>query len=259
MYRPWLLSHLLAVLVFSTSAQATDLSKIERTIKKEPTYSNKPSYCLLVFGPEAKTRVWVVLDGDVVYVDRNGNGDLTEEGERISATKARKIETPGVAFAQTRYFEVGDVDIGGRKATIRLHQFVPKKDLSSVSKENEGIRKDIMADPDLPWISVRVLINGKIRQNALLGYANRPQDAPIIHFDGPLTFGLRAQKQLVRGKNPPDFYVMLGTPGLGKDIFAEMTYSDVPENLHPSMVIEFPSKEKNGRAIQMTIALSQRC
>ena len=29
--------------------------------------------------------MWLVQDGDVLYVDRNGNGDLTEPDERIAA------------------------------------------------------------------------------------------------------------------------------------------------------------------------------
>src|SRR5437867_2527641 len=60
-----------------------DLAKINRTIAREPAYRNRPKYCLLVFGNEAKFRVWLVLDGDVLYVDRNGNGDLTERDERV--------------------------------------------------------------------------------------------------------------------------------------------------------------------------------
>src|SRR5439155_5114001 len=64
---------------------AADLSQVDRNLQKEPAYRTKPKYCLLVFGPEAKTRVWLVLDGDVLYIDRNGNGDLTEAGERARA------------------------------------------------------------------------------------------------------------------------------------------------------------------------------
>jgi hypothetical protein len=49
-------------------AHAPDLSRIDCTIKKEPAYQGKPKYCLLVLGPEARARVWLVLD-DVLYVD----------------------------------------------------------------------------------------------------------------------------------------------------------------------------------------------
>jgi hypothetical protein len=49
--------------VFSGIAVAEDLDKIDRTIRKQPIYASKdPKYCLLVFGPKADTRVWLVLD-----------------------------------------------------------------------------------------------------------------------------------------------------------------------------------------------------
>ena len=54
---------------------------------KEPKYvAASQEYCLLAFGPKAETRVWLVRDGDVLYVDRNGNRDLTEPGEAVRKT-----------------------------------------------------------------------------------------------------------------------------------------------------------------------------
>src|SRR5712671_6360086 len=82
---------------------ASNLSKIDRTIAKEPKYTGKPKYCLLVFGAQAKHRVWIVQDGDTLYVDRNGNGDLTEAGEKVSAKKDERT-------ADGEYtFKAGDV------------------------------------------------------------------------------------------------------------------------------------------------------
>jgi hypothetical protein len=87
---------------------ATDLNKIDRSIRKEPAYQTKTQhYCLLVFGPEAKTRVWLVLDGDVLYVDRNGNSDLTEEGERIRVSETT-AEKQGPIAVRHR-FEAGSI------------------------------------------------------------------------------------------------------------------------------------------------------
>src|SRR5262245_12490307 len=74
------------------SAEGPDLSRIGRRIAREPKYTTKrPLYGLYVFGPRAETRVWAVLDQsddskadyDVLYFDRNANGDLTEPGERL--------------------------------------------------------------------------------------------------------------------------------------------------------------------------------
>ncbi|MCI0642813.1 MAG: hypothetical protein L0Y72_17845 [Gemmataceae bacterium] len=55
------------------NASAGDLSKIERTIGKEPAYQSKPKYCLVVFGPEAKSRVWLVLDGETLFAGDGGD------------------------------------------------------------------------------------------------------------------------------------------------------------------------------------------
>ncbi len=50
---------------------------------KEPQYQNEPRYALFVFGAKRQPRIWLVLDGTTLYVDRNGNGDLTEPDERL--------------------------------------------------------------------------------------------------------------------------------------------------------------------------------
>src|SRR5262249_14968790 len=75
----------LSITCRAPSAFADDLTKVDRTIHKEPAYHAKPRYALLVLGPKAETRIWLVLDGKALYVDRNGNGDLTEEGEKVTA------------------------------------------------------------------------------------------------------------------------------------------------------------------------------
>jgi hypothetical protein len=65
-------------------SNAADLAKINRSIVKEPKYKTEPYYALVVIGPRAEKRVWLVVDGDTLYVDRNGNGDLTEANERVA-------------------------------------------------------------------------------------------------------------------------------------------------------------------------------
>ena len=55
---------------------AADLPKIDQTIRKEPSYQGSQ---ILPPGLRAGSQecVWLVVDGDVLYVDCNGNGDLT--------------------------------------------------------------------------------------------------------------------------------------------------------------------------------------
>src|SRR3989442_15978456 len=104
--RPSRLLLILAWLALSPGAFAGELSRVDRTLSREPPYRSTPRYCLLVFGAEAKTRVWLVQDGDTLYVDRNGNGDLTEAGKKV---------TPGKAASAAEgdfIFEVGEVHDG---------------------------------------------------------------------------------------------------------------------------------------------------
>ena len=74
---------LAGLLCVSAPPTLPDLSKVDRTIAKEPTYRTTPRHCLLVLGPKADSRVWLVRDGEKLYVDRNANGDLTEPGESL--------------------------------------------------------------------------------------------------------------------------------------------------------------------------------
>src|SRR6266404_853787 len=95
----------------SATSTAVDVAKIDRTIKKEPTYGSQPYYVLLVFGPEAAKRVWLVLDGEVLYVDRNGNGDLTEAGKRVplDVEASKQIHVAPGAYKATHVFPIGEL------------------------------------------------------------------------------------------------------------------------------------------------------
>src|SRR5262249_40448562 len=103
----------LAICISSTAfAWAGDEVKIERSIRMEPVdQAREPRYCLLMLGREAKTRIWLVFDSvpdplrpgndkNYLYVDRNGNGDLTEPGKQVEAVihKQQILVTFGKGF-----------------------------------------------------------------------------------------------------------------------------------------------------------------
>ena len=84
------LNTLLALSFCAVPARGVDLNKIERTLTKEPVYKN----CLLVFGLEAKARAWLVIDGNMLYLDRNCDG---RSGPAISSSvssRSRSRRTP---------------------------------------------------------------------------------------------------------------------------------------------------------------------
>src|SRR5262249_43756689 len=197
-------STLLAVGHTAVTTCGADMTKIDRTISKSPTHHSKyPRYGLLVFGPEAKSRDWVVLDGDVLYVDRNCNGDLTEEGERLvikNPKRNRDKKKPGTSSA---------VD-----------------SLSVVIKDRDGAKHRLT----FRLTGTGVGIDAKCHGSQYVGstyrddlvFAARPQDAPIVHLNGPLTLQLvDPPRRWLPGKTV-DLVVLFGTPGLGKGTFAYM-------------------------------------
>ncbi len=208
------------------SAKAADLTKIPRTLVREPVYQTKePRYCLLVFGPEAKTRGWLVLDGNALYVDRNGNGDLTEPGKRVTGTDL---------------YEIGDVtETDGKTKHTQL--LVKRKPMGFL---------------------VSVLLEGKHKQQAggneeILEFADRRQDAPIIHFAGPLTLRLAEEEQKwVPGKSA-NILIRIGTNGLGSGTFADYLHSNLPKDTFPVADIEFSAKNPDGKLIQAHISLNR--
>src|SRR6267142_6175544 len=103
---PALLAMLLGASLAAADDPAPDLAKIERRIGKEPVYQTKPGYLLLVFGPEAKHRVWLVRDGDTLYVDRHATGDLSQPECRVTGESDRYYE---------RLFKARDLTLGGKR------------------------------------------------------------------------------------------------------------------------------------------------
>src|SRR3954471_16811798 len=77
-------------------------------LRKQPAYAaEKPLYAVLAFGPKAEHRMWLLLDlpydtlrekpgdKDCAYLDRNGNGDLTDPGDRVPV-EVRTVREPGM-------------------------------------------------------------------------------------------------------------------------------------------------------------------
>ena len=240
---PFMLALVLAS--WAAPAQAVDLSKIDRTIAKEPAYQTKtPKYCLLVFGPEAKTRVWLVLDGKVLYVDRNGDGDLTGAGKRVeNSSKDDKY----------RYYSAGTIAAADGKTQyqdLRLYWISEEKFAMWVCADLGWKR----GGPSPKPLEIGAEPSRRPSPRSELRFADRPQDAPILHLDGPLTLELARDKQvLVRGAGPSSLEVMLGTPGLGRGAFTAFTFW--PNDAPATATIAFPNREPAGKPIIVQVPL----
>ena len=224
-YRLFLLFGLLAG--WAAHAPAADLTKIDRTIAKEPAYQGKPKYCLLVFGPEAKFRVWVVRDDNVTYVDRSGNGDLTEARNKIERTKG---------------FVVKEITDPNDRTTYKNLSIVERGSGFSVSVE--------CGDRSFQSFSLE---GGKRPQ-----FADRPADAPILAINGPLTVGVFEfyQRQDIAGYS---IYltVHIGTQGQGDGTFLSLNRKAIPAKTFPTAQIEVPDPDPTKPALVSRVILDE--
>jgi hypothetical protein len=220
-----------------TWASEVDLSAIPRTIDESPDIQHDaPGYCLLVFGERAQTRAWLVVDGQSVYIDRNANGDLTEAGERIALT-------PGFIDLG----EVQDSETGVVQAKLGLS-------IGAGAKPGSSFR-----------------LSSSLDQTAGYGvygaptFGDSPQSAPILHFNGPMTFArygpLSFLPRETDGVSYRKTYLRLraGSPGVGENSFVGYDFCALRYKCgeYPSIAAEvsFPSLDPGDMPIRLTQAL----
>jgi len=239
-----------------------DLARTDRTIRKEPAYQSKaPKYCLLTFGREGKTRVWLVFDSvpnpllpakdkDYLYVDRNGNGDLTEEGEQVQAI-VHEYQEPsflgGVPPSKGWNLEFPIGEIKDSEGTIY-------KDVKVTVQWFMGGKRPCMINASAPGRGTQ---STEIRK---LVFADRPQDAPVVPFGRPMTMrfalGMTHSLSLTEEFN---LQAEVGTSGSGQGSFVSMMNETIPKDLHPVAEIEWPHREASKPPIKMSVTLKQRC
>jgi hypothetical protein len=218
-----------ALLFLTVPARAVDLEKIDRTIAREPAYQGTPHYCLLVFGAEAKTRIWLVRDGTTLYVASNGTGDLTDKKLALR----RSPEQSG-----KRQCSIGDiVEADGLTKHTDLRVTCTDDDAEVSVTTAQGLRQV-----------------AHFHAGAYLQFADTAQDAPVVQFAGPLTMSLRGQPRLSRGETVR-LVPRIGTPGLGKGTFAMLVVDSIPlaAGRAPLAELTFPSNAGQQKAITVSV------
>lgn len=245
--------------------------KINRTIGREPAYkTGSPRYGLLVFGLDDRDRVWLVLDGDALYVDRNGNGDLTDPGEQVRADKR-----PGGDPSEDGYsFDVGALNIRGQVHQALRVWFVPLKQYAdgelgkrpevktALARDPRALAAYLGVDVQVPGIKgggVGGRVAGPNDQAGILRFADTPAEAPVIHLGGPLQVTFYDQPTLRAGREH-DLVLIVGTPGIGPGTFASIGYEGtVPENAKPVAEVTFPAARAGDPPIRARFEIKDRC
>ena len=237
----------------TTDAAATrepapiDFAKLDRTPPKLPKLNAPvPQFGMLLFGAHAEKRVWVVLDKsdataeayDVMYLDKDADGDLTEDGERIACEVAAKAATP------TRRFVLGDFTDPGTGA--------------------------VHTDASFTWTAKRFSFRMKWRgQKTTMGLYGpdsdsygqlgaTPAQAPVVvpGWDRPFEFERWYGGELTRGADT-EFKVFVGNRGSGTGLFTCVDDKFLPASEHPIATLLYETK--SGERCEVATPLLKRC
>jgi hypothetical protein len=170
----------------------------------------------VVFGPEARTRVWLVQDGETLYVDRNVNGDLTEPGQKVSAEKRDEGADEG-----TFTFKIGEIH-DGQRGHKELQLSIVKIDalaawdesarekleaeLKSIQAEKEKMAKALanskaelakaIADKSAAFVTLQTTINERLIESIeLRTEIMRLQDAQVVQKKNQVVQKKKADKR----------------------------------------------------------------
>jgi hypothetical protein len=234
---------------------------------KEPSYQKEPRYALLVFGPKREQRVWMVLDGTTLYVDRSGNGDLTQPDERLQPKDPKDVNDRLANPGRYTHFNVFEFTVragaGGTSKFrlyhwIRAENFVPKTDLD---------RKWHAKWLELRWEQTTLWrLEGQGQGQTAVLFLPKPADAQVCALDGPLTFAVKTPQYQVlqRGEAGCDVafhIVVMGRPhrGAEREFYNPLATTEVPEGAHLEVEIEYPTKTAQAPPLRRKYLLKQRC
>ena len=224
-----------------------DYSKVERTIAGEPKYVAEPRYAMILLGPLGKKRLWMALDKsspeaqryDVLYLDRDGDGHLGEEGERIVETKDKRGQLA---------FRAGRVKVYGSSIALDHVQLNVRQTKDSVSVE----------------IYFRVnnrvsMLGGFGSGGRELQFGTSPGNAPILHVDpdGPFSFLLPESVDLEIGKRN-EVAIYVGRRGSGPASFMafDERFLDLKKD---RILITLTARDRNGKEVKALTYIDDHC
>jgi hypothetical protein len=200
-------------------------------------FCSQPLYGRLVFGPEARVSVWLIVDGERTYLDRSGS-DTPRKRERVDGLSQIEIADPN---GQTRY---------RIRAANGFH-------VQRGSNREAHLEK------------VCVDIQGPIayRQRCDVPLSDDPKTVAAPHFHGPLTLMPLAgapKPVAVIGGPLLSLPVSVGTASPSGDWrvvvcgrLGHFGIPDLPRNVFPTVEIDFPAKPPVASTLKRRFMLSQ--
>jgi hypothetical protein len=214
-----------------------ELAAVRKAPAVEPKYETKPRYLLIALGEPVRRTIWCVIDGMVLYVDRDGDGRLDAGNDRFTPIVSK---LSGDHFiAETHTYKVGALPQMKDPTELELELKQWNLDYKA-NADLADVMEILRANPALRNPMVTCKRKGKPEQFAMTEFAESAATATVLHFDAPTTWGVVENIRPVRftaGKDS-DLEVSLGTPGLGAWSFV-YTRSTGRTQLRPEVDVVF--------------------
>jgi len=235
---------------FAQKARASTnaVNHFDRTIGKEPAYQSTPKYSLLTFGDGGgEVKVWMVEDGRRLFVDKNANGDLTDDGPPIEPSKYRNLDGNHYDFTGgSRWdFEYALDAITPTNGT-RHTDFILRRWNYHDKTDNYGLS---------------LSVNGKMPMYAgWFGtfWSAKPETAPVIHFGGPFTPKLLRRKEFPIGESKERLSLCFINPGSSRGADSLLSIDALPPAVVPALNIEWPTPAGHA-PLRTSHKLTERC
>lgn len=229
------------VVPFADDARAATngASRFDRTIIKEPTYQSVPKYCLITVGDSSAVKVWMVEDGKRLFVDKNANGDLTDDGPPLQPSNTRALDAKRWDF---EYLLAAITPADGSRHTnfvLRRWNYNDKEDSYGLS---------LSVDSQMPmyagWFGTF--------------WSTNRQKAPVVHFGGPFTPRLLRRKDFRIGEKGERLSLCFINPGSGPGAESRLSIEALPRLVVPELSTEWPTAG-GGAPLRTIHLLTQRC
>src|SRR5581483_6053202 len=229
-----------AILFADQAHAATNVvSHLDRAIIKEPTYQSTPKYSLITLGNSGDVKVWMVEDGRRLFVDKNANGDLTDDGPPIEPGNIRHLDANQWDF---KYKLDAITPTNGSRHT----GFVLTRWNYNDKEDSYGLL--LTVDGQMPmyagWFGTF--------------WSTNRETAPVIHFSGPFTPRLLRRKEFTIGETHQRLSLCFLNPGSGPGAESRLSIDALPRFVVPELDIEWPTAA-GGAPLRTSHLLTQRC
>lgn len=214
-------------------------SRVDRTLSHEPTYQTMPKYCLLTLGGTGGAKVWMVEDGKRLFVDKNANGDLTDDGPPLAPSKVRTLTSNSWDFEYV-------LDAITPTSGTYHADFVLRRWNYDEPADSYGLSLSVAGQMPMyaGWFGT-------------FWSTNRVQ-APVIHFGGPFTPRLLRREDFPLGETNQRLSLCFLNPGSGAGTESRLSIDALPRTIVPKLQIEWPATP-GAAPLRTSYKLTQRC